>query len=154
MSLYLTDASQMQDIIRMFNTNIDGRAKVVKALTDIKGIGPRMAAMLCRRAGIDMALRAGAVEPAKLEMISKILESPLEHDIPGWFLNHQKDRVDGKSTHLIGNQLEADFRMYLEKAKRIKHVRGQRLLKGLKVNGQRTKSNGRRGKTVGVSKKK
>jgi small subunit ribosomal protein S18e len=154
MSLYLTEDAQIQDIIRMFNTNINGREKVIKALTVVKGVGMRMSEMLCKRAKIDTTLRAGEVPAEQMEMIAKILEAPMQHNIPEWFLNHQRDLADGNSYHLIGNQLEADFRLYLERAKRVRHIRGLRLLRGLKVHGQRTKSNGRRGKTMGVSKKK
>lgn len=154
MSLRFTESAQMQDIIRMFNTNIDGRAGVVKALTKIKGLGIRIATLICKRADIDLSLKAGQVEQEKLDKVAKILENPLEHNIPTWFLNKQRDPITGKSVHLVANQVEADYKLYLEKAKRVKHTRGLRLLKGLKVNGQRTRSNGRKGKTVGVSKKK
>lgn len=154
MSLRFTESSQMQDIIRMFNTNIDGRAGVVRALTKIKGMGLRIATLICKRAEIDLTLRAGQVEQEKLDKIAKILENPQEYDIPVWFLNKQRDPITGKSSHLVANQVEADYKLYLERAKRLKHTRGQRLLWGLKVNGQRTRSNGRKGKTVGVSKKK
>ncbi|KAI5184327.1 small subunit ribosomal protein S18e [Nematocida homosporus] len=154
MSLRFTEAAQMQDIIRIFNTNIDGRSTVVRSLTGIKGLGLRMATLICKKAEIDTSLRAGQVEQEKLNMISKILENPQAFDIPLWFLNRQRDVITGQSIQLIGNQVEADYRLYLERAKRVKHIRGLRLLKGLKVNGQRTKSNGRKGKTVGVSKKK
>ncbi|KAI5171302.1 small subunit ribosomal protein S18e [Nematocida sp. LUAm3] len=154
MALRFTESAQMQDIIRMFNTNIDGRSGVVRALTGIKGIGMRISTLICKRAGIDTTLRAGQVEQEKLDMIGKILEKPMEYDIPAWFLNRQRDVITGETKQLIANQVEADYRLYLERAKRVKHTRGLRLLKGLKVNGQRTKSNGRKGKTVGVSKKK
>lgn len=154
MSLHFTESSQMQDIIRMFNTNINGRAKVARALTGIKGIGLRISSLLCKKAGIDMSLRAGEVPQEQLDKIGVILADPQSYGIPEWLLNRQRDTFTGKSVQLIANQVEADYRMYLERAKRIKHNRGLRLLRGLKVNGQRLKSNGRKGKTVGVSKKK
>lgn len=154
MSLHFTETSQMQDIIRMFNTNINGRAKVIRALTGIKGIGLRISTLLCKKAGIDMSLRAGEVPQEQLDQIAVILADPQSYGIPEWLLNRQRDTFTGKSTQLIANQVEADYRLYLERAKRIKHNRGLRLLRGLKVNGQRLKSNGRKGKTMGVSKKK
>ncbi|OAG29455.1 small subunit ribosomal protein S18e [Nematocida displodere] len=154
MSLQFTESAQMQDIIRMFNTNINGRAKVIKALTGIRGLGIRIATLICKKAEIDTDLRAGQVEQEKLNQIGKILEDPMSYGIPAWFLNRQRDVITGETTQLIANQVEADYRLYLERAKRVKHLRGLRLLKGLKVNGQRTKANGRRGKAVGVSKRK
>ncbi|KAI5190046.1 small subunit ribosomal protein S18e [Nematocida minor] len=154
MTLRFTESAQMQDIIRMYNTNINGRSTIVRSLTGIRGIGLRISTLICKIADIDMSLRAGQIEQEKLDQIAKILESPQSFGIPEWMLNKQRDPVSGETKQLIANQVEADYRMYLERAKRLKHVRGIRLLKGLKVNGQRTKSNGRRGKTVGVSKKK
>ncbi|EIJ89646.1 small subunit ribosomal protein S18e [Nematocida parisii] len=154
MTLRFTESAQMQDIIRMYNTNINGRSTIIRSLTGIRGIGLRVSTLLCKKANIDTSLRAGQVEQEKLDVISKILESPQSYGVPDWMLNRQKDPLTGEYKQLIANQVEADYRLYLERAKRVKHIRGLRLLKGLKVNGQRTKSNGRRGKTVGVSKKK
>ncbi|EHY66532.1 small subunit ribosomal protein S18e [Nematocida ausubeli] len=154
MTLRFTESAQMQDIIRMYNTNINGRSTIIRSLTGIRGIGLRVSTLLCKKAGIDTTLRAGQVEQEKLDTISKILENPQSFGVPEWMLNRQKDPLTGEYKQLIANQVEADYRLYLERAKRVKHIRGLRLLKGLKVNGQRTKSNGRRGKTVGVSKKK
>jgi len=154
MALRFTEAADMQDIIRIFSTNIDGRSKIVRALTGIKGIGLRVATLVCKKAGIDENLRAGEMDQKSYDAITKVLENPLEYNIPKWLLNRQHDLITGEYKQLIANQVEADYRLYLEKAKRVKHIRGLRLLKGLKVNGQRTKSNGRKGKTVGVSKKK
>ncbi|KAH9386140.1 small subunit ribosomal protein S18e [Nematocida major] len=154
MTLRFTESAQMQDIIRMYNTNINGRSTIVRSLTGIRGIGLRISNLICKKAEIDTSLRAGQVEQEKLSLISKILEAPQEFGIPVWMLNRQRDPQTGENKQLIANQVEADYRLYLERAKRLKHIRGLRLLKGLKVNGQRTKSNGRRGKTVGVSKKK
>ncbi|GAA5897284.1 hypothetical protein JCM6882_001847, partial [Rhodosporidiobolus microsporus] len=42
----------------------------------------------------------------------------------------------------------------LERLKKIRNHRGLRTYWGLRVRGQHTKTTGRRGKTVGVSKKK
>jgi len=39
------------------NTNIDGRQKVMYALTSIKGCGRRYAQLVCRKADIDMNKR-------------------------------------------------------------------------------------------------
>ncbi|KAI5188607.1 small subunit ribosomal protein S18e [Nematocida sp. AWRm77] len=154
MSLRFTESAQMQDIIRMFNTNVDGRAKVIKALTGIKGLGFRIATLICKKAEIDTDLRAGQVEEEKLSKIAEILEDPLKYGIPVWFLNRQRDPITGKSTQNISTKVEADFRLYLERAKKIKYIKGLRVAAGLKANGQRTCANGRGGKTIGVSRKK
>lgn len=146
--------SEIQHIIRMMNTNINGSKRIAEALSEIRGIGKRMSDVIVKKAGIDNTKRAGELDQKELDMIQRVIQSPMDHGIPQWMLNHPFDVVDGSSSHLVANQIEADFRLYIEKGKKIKHGRICRLAKGLKVNGQRTKSNGRHGKTVGVSRKK
>lgn len=83
-----------------------------------------------------------------------IVQQPLQFHIPIWFLNRQKDIKDGKNKQMVANQWDAMLRDDLERLKKIRSHRGVRHYWGLKVRGQRTKTTGRRGKTVGVSKKK
>lgn len=51
------EEKDFQHILRILNSNIDGRQKVMYALTDIKGIGRRFANVVCKKAGIDMRKR-------------------------------------------------------------------------------------------------
>lgn len=51
-------------------------------------------------------------------------------------------------------QLDSKLREDLERLKKIRAHRGMRHYWGLRVRGQHTKTTGRRGRTVGVSKKK
>jgi small subunit ribosomal protein S18e len=46
-------------ILRLHNTNIDGKVKTPFALTKIKGIGRRFSTAVCRMADIDLNKRAG-----------------------------------------------------------------------------------------------
>ena len=82
------------------------------------------------------------------------MQNPLAYKIPQWFLNRQKDVVDGKFSQVLSNQLDNKLREDLERLKRMHAHRGLRHSWGLRVRGQHTKTTGRRGKTVGVSKKK
>ncbi|KAK1349441.1 ribosomal protein S13 [Hamiltosporidium tvaerminnensis] len=151
---FLVQPSELNHIIRLFNTNINGTSLVTHALTKIKGIGRRYADAAVKMANIDPSKRAGELNNEELNALQNVITDPLSFGIPEWFLNHQKDYTDGTTSHLIGNQLDADIRLLIERGKKIKNVRVCRLAAGLKVRGQRTKSNGRRGRTVGVSKKK
>lgn len=69
-------------------------------------------------------------------------------------MNRQKDVVDGKFTQLTSSSLDSKMREDLERLKKIRAHRGMRHYWGLRVRGQHTKTTGRRGRTVGVSKKK
>lgn len=46
-----------QHILRVLNTNVDGKQKIMFALTSIKGIGRRFANLVCKKAEVDMNKR-------------------------------------------------------------------------------------------------
>ncbi len=56
-SLIADDA--FQHILRVLNTNVDGKQKIMFALTAIRGIGRRFANIACKKAEVDMAKRWG-----------------------------------------------------------------------------------------------
>lgn len=63
MSLQVIDNNDFQHILRILNTNVDGKEKVIIALTAIKGIGKRMATVICKQANVDPTKRAGELTP-------------------------------------------------------------------------------------------
>lgn len=136
------------------NTNIDGKEKVPFAITDVKGVGRRFALLACKRANVDINKRAGELNEEELERIVDVIQNPLKYDIPVWMLNRRKDIRDGKDHHLLVNNLDNKFREDLERLKKMRCHRGIRHHYGLRVRGQHTKTTGRTGRTVGVSKTK
>ncbi|KAI9009462.1 ribosomal protein S13 [Gaertneriomyces semiglobifer] len=153
-SITVPDKGQFQHILRLLNTNIDGKRKVMYALTHIKGVGRRYANIVCKKADIDLHKRAGELTNEELERVVVILQNPRQYKIPDWFLNRQKDVKDGKYSQVVSNQLDNKLREDLERLKKIRAHRGLRHYWGVRVRGQHTKTTGRRGRTVGVSKKK
>jgi ribosomal protein S13 len=114
---------------------------------------------------------AGELNSDELERIVTIIQNPTQFKIPTWFLNRQKDIVDGKNSQILSNGVDSKLRDDLERLKKIRAHRGLRHFWGLRVRGQHTKTTGellvfapppsrfkryagRRGKTVGVSKKR
>jgi small subunit ribosomal protein S18e len=152
--LVVPDKENFQHIIRILNTNIDGKQKIMFALRSIRGIGRRYSNLCCKKADINLNKRAGELTNDELERLVKIMQSPREYKIPDWFLNRQKDPKDGGFTQVISNGLDNVLREDLERLKKIRAHRGLRHFWSLRVRGQHTKTTGRRGKTVGVSKKK
>merc|ERR1711872_201644 len=126
-------------MIRMFNTNIDGRLQIIKALGTVRGVNDRFAYAVITKAGISSQKRAGELSEEEQKHLVKIMSAPLDFGIPAWFLNHQKDFTDGTTTHLISNQIDTNFRFLVERGRKTKHLRQCRLAAGLKVRGQRTK---------------
>merc|ERR1711990_708756 len=153
-SVVLENANSFTHILRMQNTNVDGRHKIPFALRIIKGIGRRYAILVCKIAQIDVNSRAGELDEAGMNKISDVLAKPLDYGIPKWFLNRQRCIKDGTWSQLISNNCATRHREDLERMKKMRLHRGLRHWWGIKVRGQRTKSSGRTGKTLGVTKKK
>jgi len=77
-----------------------------------------------------------------------------KYKIPTWFLNRQKDFKTGQNAQLLANQIPTALRDDLQRLKKIRAHRGLRHYWNLRVRGQHTKTTGRSGRTVGVSKKR
>ncbi|KAK4044644.1 ribosomal protein S13/S18-domain-containing protein [Parachaetomium inaequale] len=154
MSLVSGEKSNFNHILRLLNTNVDGKQKVVYSLTKIKGVGRRYSNLVCKKADVDLNKRAGELTSEELERLVTIIQNPTAYKIPGWFLNRQRDIVDGKDSQILANGVDSKLRDDLERLKKIRAHRGLRHYWGLRVRGQHTKTTGRRGRTVGVSKKK
>ena len=85
-----------QYVLRILNTNVDGRQKVMYAMCAIKGIGRRLSCLICKKADIDLTKRAGELTNDEVDRIITIVQNPRQFKIPDWFLNRQKDKTDGK----------------------------------------------------------
>merc|ERR1711982_261376 len=118
---------------RILNTNVDGRRKVLFALTGIKGIGRRFSDQICKRAEIDPNIRAGILTVAQIEKIVEIIQNPLKFGIPKWFLNRQKDITDNTYSHLFANNLDMALREDLTRLRKIRAHRGIRHYFGFTV---------------------
>jgi len=124
------------------------------ALTAIKGIGRRFSNVICKKADVDLKKRAGELSNAEIDKLITVIQHPRQFKIPTWMLNRQKDVRDGKFSHIFSNALDAKLRDDLERLKKIRVHKGLRHYWGLRVRGQHSKTTGRKGRTMGVSKKK
>merc|ERR1712087_182075 len=153
MSLIMNE-SNFQHILRVLNTNLDGKVKVMFALTSIKGVGRRFSNICCKKAEVDLNKRAGELTAEEVERLVTIIQNPRQFKAPDWMLNRKMDVKDGKFMQCVSNTLDMKLRDDLERMKKIRAHRGLRHYWGLRVRGLRTKTTGRKGRTVGVSKKK
>ena len=153
-SLTIKDGADFQHILRILGTNVDGKQKVMYAMTAVQGVGRRFSNIVMKKADVDMDKRAGELTQKEMDDIVNVIQNPLVFKIPSWMLNRRKDFKDGKSLQISSNQISQKMRDDLERLKKIRNHRGLRHYWGLRVRGQHTKTTGRRGKTVGVSKKK
>ena len=141
-------------IVRIAGTDLHGSEKLPYALAAIEGVSTRTAYAAIRIAGLDPELRAGYLSETQAKELEKIVQDLSKIGMPSWLLNRRKDVETGKDTHLIGADLKLATRTDIERMKATKSWKGIRHALGLKVRGQHTRTTGRTGQTVGVSKKK
>ncbi|WP_370572357.1 30S ribosomal protein S13 [Methanomethylovorans sp.] len=144
---------EIRHLVRIMNTDLKGEMPVEYALTGIPGIGRRTSRILVESTGIDPLAVIGYLSDEDIAKLDQAING-FEQSMPIWMLNRQKDLVTGENKHLLGQDILLTLREDLNTLKKIRCYRGIRHERGLKVRGQRTKSTGRRGSTIGVSKKK
>ena len=141
-------------MLRMADTDIDGLKPLRTALTAVRGVGDRTAANICRITGFDPGMKAGHLDSGQQETLRETIESYAEQGVPLWMLNRQRDLESGDELHLSGQDLKLTHEDDISRLRRIKSYRGIRHAGGHKVRGQRGRSNGRFGLTLGVQRKK
>ncbi len=139
-------------IVRMANTDLDGTRSVAYALTSIAGVGIRVSESLADLAGVPRYERLGNLSEEQTDKIETLLGN-LGESVPDWMVNRPKDWETGLDMHVFGSDLEVRGRDDINLMKMIRSYKGVRHDTGQKVRGQRTRSNGRTGLTVGVTKK-
>ncbi|MEM2250566.1 MAG: 30S ribosomal protein S13 [Candidatus Hadarchaeales archaeon] len=147
-------AEEIKHIVRIAGHDLDGKKAVHHALLGIKGVSFSLARAVAYAANIDPFRKIGTLTEEEVKKIEDVLKDPLAHGIPAWMLNRRKDYETGKDTHLVGPEIDFYVKMDIDREKRIRSRRGIRHELGLPVRGQRTRTTGRRGMTVGVVRKK
>jgi len=147
------ESATFKYIVRLANTDLDGHRPLAYALTDIKGVGRRTALSIVRMVGFDPKRRIGDLSDEEVEKLAEVL-SELSNRLPGWHMNRQRDYETGKNIHLISADVDVYRNDDINRLKKIRCYRGIRHETGQKVRGQRTRSNGRTGLTLGVSRKR
>tara|TARA_B110000444_G_scaffold2972_1_gene2703 strand:- start:9759 stop:10229 length:471 start_codon:yes stop_codon:yes gene_type:complete len=140
-------------ILRMADTDMDGQKTLATALTAVRGVGPRTAIQICKNTGFDPASLAGHLSVDEQESLRVAIEGYAE-TVPLWMLNRQRDIETGDELHLTGQQVVLTLEDDINRLRTMKCYRGVRHASGNKVRGQRGRSNGRGGLTLGVSRKK
>jgi len=150
----LSKESGFRYIVRIGGIDIPGTEKVAYGLAKIKGIGVNTAYAICRVLNIDPESRIGLLSEEDVERIEDVLSNFSAYKIPSWMYNRRRDIETGKDLHLYGPDLIFAAKKDIETMKKIKSWKGIRHALGLKVRGQRTRTTGRLGTTVGVKRKK
>ncbi len=138
--------SNFKYIVRIANTDLDGKKQLIMGLQKIKGVSFMMANAYCAVAGISKLKRVGDLSDADISKLDLLLKNQKPNQIPSWLFNRRKDFETGSDLHQIGSELvfthESDIRLM----KKIKSYKGIRHMQNAPVRGQRTRSNFRKNK--------
>ncbi|MEM0159642.1 MAG: 30S ribosomal protein S13 [Candidatus Micrarchaeaceae archaeon] len=144
-------------IVRIAGKDINSSYNIVKALAQIKGIGNNLAHAIAinaeRNFGISPKSAIGEISEEKIVAIERMLANLKANGVPPYLLNRQKDRETGNDLHLLSSDLAVRVKQDIDNDIKIQSWRGHRHQYGQKVRGQRTRSTGRTGVTIGVTKK-
>jgi small subunit ribosomal protein S13 len=98
--------------------------------------------------------KLGQLSDAEMKRLEEAILNPQSVGIPSWMLNHRNEPATGKDRHITASQLDFTHKMDINELKKMKCYRGVRHIQGQPVRGQRTRSSFRKGKSVGVRRKK
>ena len=144
--------AEFRYLVRLRGKDLDGRKKAVAALADLKGVGYNFAQAVISGVGIDPKTRFGLLSESQIKDIERVLNDTAALNVPQWAFNRKRDPESGETKQLIGSDLDLATKADVDRERNIQSWRGVRHGLGLKVRGQRTRTTGRKGKTVGVRK--
>ncbi|MGB9703466.1 MAG: 30S ribosomal protein S13 [Candidatus Micrarchaeia archaeon] len=151
------NATEVAEIVRIKGKDIKGKLPIYRALPLIKGIGTNLSFAICyvlnKMFGIEREAPIGSLNEEQIKKLEEIINNPTSFGIPPFLVNRRKDPETGKDLHLTSEDLSLRVKMDIEREKQLNTWRGFRHMYGQKVRGQRTRTTGRTGMTVGVMKK-
>jgi small subunit ribosomal protein S13 len=145
-------SQEFRHLVRIRGKDLDGRKKLLSALADVRGVGLNFAHVIISSQGLDPKARLGTLGESQVKDIERALQDSSSLKIPQWALNRKRDPESGETRHLVSSDLDFANKNDLERERTVQSWRGIRHSLGLKVRGQRTRTTGRKGRTVGVRK--
>lgn len=144
---------RVQQIIRIAETDLDGSKTVPVAIRKVRGVSFMMSNALGKICPFSEK-RVGDLSEAERGELEDLITNPAKHGILSWSFNRKRDPETGEDSHLAVSKLELTHKMDINRMKKIKTYSGVRHIHGLPVRGQRTRSSFRKGKSMGVSRKR
>jgi len=144
--------SRMQ-IVRFVETNLDDNKPTQAAIRSIDGVSFMLSNAITKKCGF-YGRKLNELSEGELKRLEEAILNPQSVGIPVWMLNRRNEPVSGKNRHLTASQLDFTHKMDINELKKMKCYRGVRHIQGQPVRGQRTRSSFRKGKSVGVRRKK
>jgi small subunit ribosomal protein S13 len=107
---------------------------------------------VCNILNLDKTKKIGALDEKEVKDIEDLINNSSK--LPKWMLNRRRDYDTGEDLHIVGSKLKLRKEFDIKRLKKIRSYRGMRHAFGLPVRGQRTRGHFRKGRSVGVQKKK
>jgi small subunit ribosomal protein S13 len=148
----MSEAAEFRHLVRISGRDLDGGKKLIVALSDLKGVGYNFAQVITTKLSLDPRVRLGTLTEDQVREVEQAIQTTTKASLPPWFYNRRKDPATGEAKQLLGSDLDFVQKNDIEAEKNIQSWKGIRHGLGLKVRGQRTRTTGRKGRTVGVRK--
>jgi len=145
-------SSEFRYLVRIRGKDLEGRKKLIPAIADLRGVGDNFAQSIVSSLGLDPKMRLGTLSDSQLKELEKALTDGSSLKVPQWAFNRRRDPETGETKQLVGSDLDFAIKTDMDREKTVQSWRGVRHGLGLKVRGQRTRTTGRKGRTVGVRK--
>ncbi len=142
-----------QKIVRLAETNVDGTKSVEVAMRSVRGISFMLSNAIAEKSGF-RGRKLGSLSESELSSLEQMIMHPEKAGLPQWLYNRRRDPETGDNRHIVASVLELTTKKDINEMKKLKSYRGIRHIHHLPVRGQRTRGSFRRGRTVGVSRKK
>ncbi len=152
--IVMPEKEKTKGIVRIAGADIKGESQLFVSLQRIKGVGGVLANAICRVNDLDGNIKVGNLTSTEIKKIEDTLNNPSKFGMPDWMLNRRKDLETGENRHLVGPDLVFMQKQDIKRMINMKSYKGVRHMYGLPVRGQRTRSSFRKGRTVGVVRKK
>ncbi len=148
----MSTTSEFRHLVRIAGKDLDGSKKLIVALSDLRGVGYNFANIIVARIGIDPRTRLGTLSDEQIKTVERGIQGAATQSLPAWYYNRRNDRETGETKQLLGSDLDFALKNDIEGERNVQSWKGIRHSLGLKVRGQRTRTTGRKGRTVGVRK--
>ena len=114
---------EFKHLVRIANTDLDGRKPLYYALTKIKGVNFMFANMVCHLAKMNRYTKTGELTDSETEVLDNVLKNPIKYNAPAWMLNRRKDYTTGEDKHVITGDLKFATENDIRLLKKIKALR-------------------------------
>ena len=138
--------------MRIAGKDLEGSKKLIVALSDLRGVGHNFASVIITRMGLDPRIRLGTLSEEQIREVEKAVQNASSSSFPQWYYNRRRDPYSGETKQLMGSDLDFAVKNDIDAERNVQSWKGIRHGLGLKVRGQRTRTTGRKGATVGVRK--